>query len=94
MVYSLYNTISTRIDMYLLIAAFQFYRKWLSFLLLKQKVSNHLSKIDNKLKAVKYFLAILFANQDFLKTVFLEFLYVLKDYCSYLACNIQSKHTD
>lgn len=62
------------------------------FLLLKQKVSNHLSKISNKLKIVKYFLAILFASQDFLKTVFLESLYVLKkDYCSYLACNFQGK---
>ena len=44
------------------------------FLLLKQKVSKHLSKIDNKLNAVKHFLAILFANQDFLKTALLEFL--------------------
>ena len=72
---SLYNTISTKIDLYPVISGCKFYRKWLSCLLLKQKLSNHLSKVNNKLKAAKYFLTILFANQDFLKTVFLEFLY-------------------
>lgn len=89
---SLYNTISTKIDLYPVISGCKFYKKWLSCLLSKQKLSNHLSKVNNKLTAAKYFLTILFANQDFLKTIFLEFLYGQKNgYCSNLACNFQSK---